>query len=169
MPATQATPAGPGAAAAPAAAVTPQGAVAPAPLPGILLNLAAPPTVALNGQFSIVISIANAANLFGAQFVMTYDPTVLDYVAGREGAFLKGDGKPTTFQATGAQNLGQVTVNASRVGNVGGVNGAGALASLTFRAKSRGAANLAFSTVHVTDPGGGALSVMPFKAVVNVK
>ncbi len=131
--------------------------------------MVAPPTVAVNGQFNVAVNVANAANLFGAQLVLTYDPAILDYVGGSEGTFLRSDGKPTTFQAIGAQKTGQVTINAGRVGNVGGANGSGTLASLVFRAKKQGAANLAFAPAHLTGPGGSALSVTPLQAVVNVK
>ncbi|HTP64011.1 MAG TPA: tetratricopeptide repeat protein [Geobacteraceae bacterium] len=142
---------------------------APSPLPGAMLNIAAPPSAGINQQFSVAVTVANAANLFSAPFVLSFDPAILDFVDGSEGPLLKSDGKPTVFQAALAKQAGQITVNLSRSGNVGGVNGAGALALLKFRAKGRGAANLGFATVHFTDPGGKALDVTPFSAVVSVQ
>jgi len=108
-------------------------------------------------------------NLYSAPFVLAYDPAILDFEGANEGPFLKNDGKPTSFQATRTKNSGQVTVNLSRVGNTGGVNGAGVLSTLTFKAKSPGSAKLGFSTVHFTDPGGKPIDVIPFNAVVEVK
>ena len=139
------------------------------PPPGAMLTIAAPPSASLNQQFSVAITIANAANLFSAPFVLSFDPAIFDFVDGSEGPLLKSDGKPTTFQAALAKQAGQIAVNLSRSGNVGGVNGAGALALLKFRAKGRGTANLGFATVHFTDPGGKALDVIPFSAVVSVQ
>jgi len=146
-----------------------QAAAAPSPASVALLNIAAPPAAALNQQFSVAVTVANAANLFSAPFVLSFDPTILDFVGGSEGPLLKSDGKPTSFQVASAKQAGQVTVNLSRVGNVGGVNGAGAIAMLKFRAKSRGAASLGFATVRFTDPGGKSLDVTPFNTAVNVQ
>jgi general secretion pathway protein D len=177
MPAGQAAPVAPAipstqtAPASPAIPVPPAipAANAPAAASGTILNITVPPTVRLNERFSVGIAAANATNLYSAPFVLAYDPAILDFEGANEGPFLKNDGKPTSFQAIRTKNAGQVTVNLSRVGNTGGVNGAGMLVSLTFKAKNQGSANLGFSTVHFTDPGGKPLDVMPFNAVVEVK
>lgn len=159
LPPAQAAPATPAVPAAKASAAT----------PGTMLNITTPPAVKLNERFSVGIAAANVTNLYGAPFVLTYDPAILDFEGASEGPFLKKDGKPTSFQATKAKNAGQLTVNLSRVGNAGGVNGSGTLATLTFKAKGQGTAKLGFATVHFTDPGGKPLDVMPFNAVVEVK
>jgi general secretion pathway protein D len=153
---------------APAAPLMPD-SKAPTAMPGTILNITVPPTVRLNERVSVGITAANVTNLYSAPFVLVYDPAILDFEGAGEGPFLNNDGKPTSFQATKSQKNGQITVSLSRVGNVGGVNGAGMLASLTFKAKSQGSAKLGFSTVHFTDPGGRPMDVMPFNAVVEVK
>jgi general secretion pathway protein D len=137
--------------------------------PRTILNITAPPLAKLNEQFSVDIAAASVTNLYSAPFVFSYDPAILDFEKASEGHFLKYDGKPTSFQAIKAANNGQITVNLSRVGNVGGVNGAGTLVSFTFKAKKQGASNLGLSAVHFTDPGGRPLDVTPLNALMEVK
>ncbi len=138
-------------------------------MPAMALNIAAPASAAVNDLFSFTVTVVNASGLFSAPFVLTYDPAILEFVQGSEGNFLKSDGKKTVFQVVNTKQGGRVTVNLSRIENAGGVSGNGALASLAFRVKGKGIANLGFSSVNFTDPAGKALDVMPFNTVVNVK
>jgi general secretion pathway protein D len=123
----------------------------------------------MGDRFNVNIVAATAADLNHAPFVLTYDPTLLEYDGASEGAFLKMDGKQTAFQATGVKNSGQVSVNLERVGNVGGVTGSGVLAVLSFRAKAPGSAGFGFTSSAFTDSSGKPLNVIPFRAVVMVK
>jgi general secretion pathway protein D len=151
--------------AAPAAAAAP----APQALPRIPLSIAAPASVKEAESFKVEIVASNVTNLYSAPFVLSYNTSILDFESATEGPFLKKDGKPTAFQASGAKGSGQITVNLSRSGNVGGMNGAGTLATLIFKAKSKGLANLGITTAYFTDPGGKPLDVIPFNTVVEVK
>ncbi len=162
-------PAGSSAIGAPAVAVAPQSASAPNAPAKVSLNINAPSAVALNDQFSIDIVVSNLVNLSNAPFVISYDPVFLDYVGAMEGPFLKSDGKPTSFQATGVKDSGQIAVNLSRADNSVGVKGTGTLATLTFKAKRKGTANLGLLKASFTDPEGKPLDVVPFNTVVEVK
>lgn len=153
----------------PAVAVVPQSASAPNAPAKVSLNINAPSAVALNDQFSIDIVASNLVNLSNAPFVISYDPVFLDYVGAREGPFLKSDGKPTSFQATGVKDSGQIAVDLSRADNSVGVKGSGTLATLTFKAKRKGTANLGLLKASFTDPEGKPLDVVPFNTVVEVK
>jgi general secretion pathway protein D len=135
----------------------------------VSLNINAPSSVGLNDQFSIDIVASNLVNLSNAPFVISYDPVFLDYEGASEGPFLKSDGKPTSFQATAVNNSGQIAVDLSRAGNSVGVKGSGTLATLTFKAKSKGKATLGFLKASFTDPEGKPLDVVPFNTVVEVK
>jgi general secretion pathway protein D len=162
-------PAGSSAIGGPAVAVAPQSASAPNAPAKVSLNINAPSAVALNDQFSIDIVASNLVNLSNAPFVISYDPVFLDYVGAREGPFLKSDGKPTSFQATGVKDSGQIAVDLSRADNSVGVKGTGTLATLTFKAKRKGTANLGLLKASFTDPEGKPLDVVPFNTVVEVK
>ncbi len=169
VPARPAIPAPPTAPAAPPPTAAPQPAPVPQPLAGAILNIVAPATVKVNDKFKVDVAAANLSNLYAAPFVFTYDPALLDFVSATEGPFLKGDGKPARLQITGSAGSGQITVSLGRIGNVGGMNGSGTLASLTFKAKGRGTANLGFASVNFTDPAGKPLDVIPFNALVEVQ
>lgn len=168
-PAMPVAPAGSSAIGVPAVAVAPQSASAPNAPAKVSLNINAPSAVALNDQFSIDIVASNLVNLSNAPFVISYDPVFLDYVGAREGPFLKNDGKPTSFQATGVKDSGQIAVDLSRADNSVGVKGSGTLATLTFKAKRKGTANLGLLKASFTDPEGKPLDVVPFNTVVEVK
>lgn len=168
-PAMTAPPAGSSAIGVPAVAAAPQSASAPNALAKGFLNITAPSAVGLNEQFTIDIVASNLVNLSNAPFVISYDPVFLDYEGAREGPFLKSDGTPTSFQATGVKNSGQIAVDLSRAGNSVGVKGTGTLATLTFKAKNKGTATLGFLKASLTDSGGKPLDVVPFKTVVEVK
>jgi len=155
--------------AAPALPAAPGQAAAAIARPRINLNITAPSSIRMNDRFNINIVASNATDLTNALFVLSFDPALLDYDGASEGAFLKMDGKQTSFQATGIKNSGQVSVNLRRTGNTGGVTGSGVLAVLSFKAKSPGTAGLGFQSSELTDSGGKSLSVIPFKAFVEVK
>jgi len=135
----------------------------------INLNITAPSSIRVNDRFNINIVASNATDLNNALFVLSFDPALLDYDGASEGAFLKMDGKQTSFQATGVKNSGQVSVNLRRAGNIGGVTGSGVLAVLSFKAKAPGTVGLGFLSSEFTDAAGKSLSVTPFKAFVDVK
>jgi general secretion pathway protein D len=177
-PSTQVAPSAPGGQIAPApqtSVVAPLLPVAPgqasaANVPSrINLNITAPSSIRVNDRFNINIVASNAADLNNALFVLSFDPALLDYDGASEGAFLKMDGKQTSFQATGVKNSGQVSVSLGRTGNAGGVTGSGVLAVLSFKAKAPGTAGLGFLSSEFTDAGGKSLSVIPFKAFVDLK
>lgn len=136
---------------------------------GTVLNITAPAVVKVNERFSVDVVAASVINLYSAPFVFSYDPAILDFRGADEGSFLKYDGKPTSFQAINATNNGQIVVNLGRAGNVGGVNGAGTLVSLKFKAKKLGATNLGLKDAHFADPDGRPLQVTPFNAFVEVQ
>jgi general secretion pathway protein D len=78
----------------------------------------------------------------------------MDFVGATEGPFLKNDGKPTSFTTNLKKDKGRVSINLSRLGDVGGVSGSGTLAVLTLKAKAKGAANLNLSDAYLLSPGG---------------
>lgn len=151
------------------AAATPVAAAASPGTSKISLDIAVPAPVKLNDRFSVDITASNVADLYSAPFTFSYDPAILEFEGVTEGPLLKKDGKPTVFQALGAQSSGQVSINVSRTGSSGGVAGAGTLATVTFRAKNKGVARMGFSTVSFTAPAGRRLEVVPSHATVEVK
>jgi general secretion pathway protein D len=133
------------------------------------LSLTAPPSVSVGQQFAIALNTAGMQNLYSAPFVLTYDPDLIDFAGMTEGSFLRQDGKPTDFRTSAAQNAGQVRVVLKRMGNAGGVNGSGTLASAMFKAKKKGVAGFSLQDINFSAPGGAPVEVIPYNVAVEIK
>ncbi len=150
---------------APSAALVP----APAPAPRTLLQIAAPSTASVGQQFSLDIKISDVNDLATAPFVLTYDPVFVDFVSISEGAYMKKDGKPTTFGSQTDTVAGTVTVTLARAAGNSGVSGGGTLATVSFRAKNQGPASFAFRNTAFTTANGSALNILPFSTAVDIR
>ncbi len=142
---------------------------APAVIERGSMSLDVPATVTVGQQFTIEVKAEGLKDLYGAPFTLIYDPIFAEYLGGAEGAFLKQDGKPTTFIAVNDPTGGKVVVNLTRVGDVGGATGNGVLMKATFKAKNTGPLNLGFSTVNFTAVGGKSILMVPYNVLVDVK
>lgn len=114
------------------------------------------------------IKISDVKDLANAPFVLTYDPVFVDFVAISEGAFMKKDGKPTTFSSKTDSAAGTVTVTLGRAPGNSGVSGGGTLATASFRAKNQGPANFAFKNLAFVTSYGPALNILPFSTAVDI-
>jgi hypothetical protein len=98
-----------------------------------------PPTVtASSGQnFNLDIRIANVFDLYGWEFKLGWNSTLLDAVNVTEGNFLKQGGN--TFFAKKINNTeGYILIDCTLLGNVPGVSGSGTLATVEFHAEALG-------------------------------
>ena len=120
-------------------------------------------------QFSLDIKISDAKDLANAPFVLTYDPIFVEFVSISEGTLLKSDGKPTTFSGKPDAAAGTVNVTSLRATGNAGVNGGGTLATLLFKAKTKGPASFAFKNSMFTSSTGAALSILPFSTAVDIR
>ena len=81
-------------------------------------------------QFTIEIHISNATDVFGYQVAITFDSTAIAYVSVQNGDFLAGSIGPPTLPPI--VDDGKITIGATLLGAVPGVNGGGTLATVTF-------------------------------------
>jgi general secretion pathway protein D len=93
------------------------------------------------------VSVAGVKNLYGAILTISYDPKVLDFKAAAEGALLKKDNQQTSFLFSNNIKAGTVDIYITRIGDVGGVEGAGTLCSAVFQGKSAGTSQVLFKSV----------------------
>ena len=142
---------------------------APAPIQRSLLQIAAPSSASVGQQFSLDIKINDITDLANAPFVFTYDPVFVDFVAISEGAFMKKDGKPTTFSNVVNSAAGTVTVMSGRTAANIGVSGGGTIATVSFRAKKQGPTSFAFRNAAFTTTNGSALNILPFSTAVDIR
>jgi len=109
-------------------------------------------TVASGSMFSVDVNISGAADLYGYQFDVLFNPNVIRAISSSEGSFLSTGGS-TFFIAGGNDNVGgSIAATAdSLVSAVPGVNGSGNIAVLSFEAIGSGVSSLALSGVQLLD------------------
>jgi hypothetical protein len=96
-------------------------------------------TITGSMSFSVDIAITGAADLYGYQFDIGFDPTVLSAVAVTEGSFLSSGG-PTFFSPGDIDNVaGSISfILDALIGPLPGVSGDGILATVHFSSIGNG-------------------------------
>jgi hypothetical protein len=88
---------------------------------------------------TVDVDIANVANLYGYQFDLTFNPSVLQAVSTTEGSFLSSGGSTFFIPGTNDNVGGTVAATADSLETaISGVSGSGALAVFTFNAIGSG-------------------------------
>jgi len=134
---------------------------APALAADPLLTLSASPSPAEQGSgVDIQVLISDVSDLFGYQFSLSFDASLLQAVSVSEGAFLGQGG--STFADGGSIDNGAGTISwifNSLIGNVPGVSGSGVLATIHLDAVGVGTSALAFSDVMFLNSALGDITV----------
>lgn len=102
----------------------------------------------LGGVGTVALQVENATDLAAAPMKLKFDPKILKLTAVRQGNLLGGDGQKVNFSENTLNDAGETTITLNRLPGTGGINGSGALLTLTFQAVGRGT-----STVSLTDIG----------------
>jgi hypothetical protein len=138
-------------------------------LAGTIAVQPAAPTVALGQTFTLSVNISGAADLYGYQFDLGFNPTVLQAISVTEGAFL-GTGGPTIFLPGTIDNVGgSITANADILnGAVSGVNGNGDLLDVTFQALAVGSSGVQLFNLIALDSFGLGLTETTADSTVSV-
>lgn len=123
------------------------------------LYLDPPKSKVLVGEnLSINVTIANVTNLYGWEFQLYYNNTMLNGTSTSEGEFLKNHGETffNVINFTDAYNAtcGILWATGSLLGNVSGINGSGVLANMFFKCKQFGNSTLSFGYSKLGDPDG---------------
>jgi len=138
-----------------------------------------PPSITANvGQdFSIDINISSVSDLYGWEFYLGWNSSLLSFVSVSEGTFLQSGGN--TFFSYYLNTTGEhVVVDCTLEGQIPGVNGDGTLATVTFNTTSIGECPLNLYNVDLRDSSdaeipceavsGNFTSVLHDVAVTNV-
>jgi hypothetical protein len=88
-------------------------------------------TASVGQEFSIDINISNVSDLYGWEFKLGWNESLLDLVSVAEGPFLQSGGNTffTYFLNTTEEHI---VVDDTLEGPISGVNGSGTLATVTF-------------------------------------
>jgi len=89
--------------------------------------------VAVGDEVEVVMQVANVKDLYGVALDLVYDPAVYKYISASKGDFLSSDGKNNNFAAALEDGFeGRLVMGVSRVGEVKGVAGTGAVMTARF-------------------------------------
>jgi len=131
-------------------------------------------TIQVGETVVVSVTVENVSNLFGAEFHLSFDTSILEVVdadAGTGGVQISmGDFLAPDFVA---QNLadnatGTVDFAISQMAPHAAVSGSGTLATITFKGKAAGTASVSFTSVLLADAGGGQIPSSSQNATVTV-
>jgi len=92
-------------------------------------------------DFTVNVNISNVVDLYGWGFKLRWNITIFDVVNITEGAFLRSGGN-TFFVPQINNTVGYVIIDCTLLGNISGVSGNGALATIQFHVKESGHCDL---------------------------
>jgi general secretion pathway protein D len=139
------------------------------PGPPISLTVAPPAgNQAVGSTFTVAVSASNARDLYAVPMQLQFNPAVLQLVNVDAGDLLSRDGQAVSIVHRDEGN-GLVTVSTSRPPNVGGVNGQGSIATLTFKAIAVGDSDLSLVKVGARSSTQANLPAVGSQSVVHVK
>ena len=144
-------------------------AAAPSLLAATMSIQPTPSAVTAGQVFTLSVEITGATDLYGYQFDIGFNPTVLQATSVTEGAFL-GMGGPTIFLPGTIDDVGGTIADNADIlnGAVSGVNGSGDLLDITFQALAAGSSSLDIFNLIALNSFGQGLTVDTVNATVNV-
>jgi hypothetical protein len=136
--------------------------------PLLTADLASNPVV-FGAAFDVDVNIADIADLYGYQFTINYDASVLQAVGVTEGGFLGSAG--STFSDGGVIDNGAGSISFifnTLISAVPGASGSGNLARIGFQAIGVGTSTVSFSDVIFLDSNVSEITVGADKLAIGV-
>jgi len=97
--------------------------------------------VDVNQTFEIHINVSEISDLYGWEFKLSWNPTLLEAINVTENSFLGSGGE--TYLASKVNNIeGYILVGCTLLRNITGVNGNGTIATVKFSAENEGSCTL---------------------------
>jgi len=118
---------------------------------------------------AMVVRADRVSGLSETEFVVAYDPAVLEFDHAVEGGLLSQGEWATSFSAIPNPELGQIDVRITRLSDMRGAQGSGALCTLIFRSKTPGASSVTVVPGAFTGPDHATVSVTARSGVVVVQ
>ena len=124
-----------------------------------ILSVSAPASVSVGDTFTVEVNVFQATDLYGFQFDLGFDPTILQATGFTEGTFLSSIGSTFFFGGSIDNTAGSVAFNTDTLlGAPNGGNGNGLLMSFDFTAIAAGTSPLMISNVVLADSLGNSLN-----------
>ena len=102
-------------------------------------------------NLTISVNVSGVNDLYGYEFILAWNTTLLVAVNVTEGPFLEAGGGTSFFTYSVNATSGSLTVDSTLTGNVNGVNGDGTLATVTFYINDAGSCYLHLSEATLVD------------------
>src|SRR5438105_1228025 len=130
-----------------------------------------PPTIsqAKGSTFTVNVLLSGGQNIYSVPVQITYDPGELQVVNVSNGGFLSQDGQAVALVHRDDPSTGTLQITATRPPGSGGVSGQGAVATLTFMAKSNGQSTIAITRGGARDPAMQPIPVNGAQATVTIQ
>ncbi len=126
----------------------------PTPIPAIIGLDPSTQSVPMGQQFTVDVTVADVTNLGTYEWMLEFDPLIIEYVSVVDGPFLGSTGRSVTclppILEEGSVRLGCVTSGVTPPGP----DGSGVLSTITFNALSQGTTTLHFTLAELGDPWG---------------
>jgi len=130
-----------------------------------------PPTISQpkGSTFTVNVLLSGGQNIYSVPVQITYDPGELQVVNVSNGGFLSQDGQAVALVHRDDPSTGTLQITATRPPGSGGVSGQGAVATLTFMAKSNGQSTIAITRGGARDPAMQPIPVNGAQATVTIQ
>jgi Cohesin domain/PEP-CTERM motif len=126
-----------------------------------ILTIQGPTTVSQGSSLAVDVNIVSVTDLYGFQFDLGFNPSVLMATMVSEGAFLPSGGSTFFIPGTIDNTNGIVAATADTLtGALSGVSGSGTLAVFDFTAIANGATGLTLSNVILIDSNGNLINTV---------
>jgi hypothetical protein len=138
---------------------------------GVVAVVPAELTVEPGATFTIEVTIRDVSDLGSYEFVLAYDPTVVQTRELVSGGFVEGSDRATIALGPDIDNeAGRVTYGIASFGDLPGVAGSGTLAVITLEALADGVSRLELidSELQIFDAAGARLRASPEDGRVQV-
>lgn len=146
----------------------PPAAPAAVPVGPPRLSLAAPGATAVGQVVAVEVRVSGVAGLVSAPLFVSYDPSLLEFVAASEGPFLGAGGQRTVFSANPG-GAGMVVVGVRLAEGGTGASGDGVLFTLSFRAKGAGTAQVGVNRMNFRGAAGAQIPLSPTATSIAIR
>jgi hypothetical protein len=118
-----------------------------------IVSVQPPASVDAGNTFQVNVNISGATNVYGFQFDLGYDPTLVQAIGVTEEGFLPSGGTTFFLPGTIDNGLGSFYFNGDTlIGNISGVDGMGTLLQFDFKAIAAGTSPLTLTNIFLVDP-----------------
>ena len=149
---------------------TPTSASPSAVIPGSVTMQMAPPTTVpkLGSSFQVAVNLSGGQDVFSVPMQLHYDGSKLALINVDSGDYLGHDGQAIALVHRD-DGAGNVVISASRPPGVAGVNGAGTVCVLTFKANAAGDATMSIVRASAKNSAQQAVNIVGSQTTVHVQ